>query len=178
MTKLTSKINVAMYLSMMTLAAAAPASASAFAGVGLGGAPPKSQHHNGVSKAKYIKAADKLCAAMNTELAPAFSATRDANLGYALENETTVSAEIEASAHTTLTTFQKLRKVSRPSVGRNELIGYFNAESVYLTETFNYGVALHNDEPAAIGTASAKAELAKISANEAVSSYGFKVCGL
>jgi hypothetical protein len=177
---MTRKLNipVALYLSMMALAAAAPASASAFAGVGTEGAPPKPSHHKGVSKAKYIKAADKLCTTMNTELAPAFSDSRSTNLVYALENEAAVSAEIESSAHATLATFQKLRKVSRPSVGRNELIGYFNAESIYLVETTNYGVALHNDEPVAIGTASARAELAKVEASEAVRSYGFKVCGL
>ena len=167
-----------MLLSMIaiTLAAATPAAASAMPQVGLGGAPAKSPHAKGVSKTAYIRQADQLCTTMTAEYTPAWEGIKAAmNTG----TYTATAAEaITASAKATETTFQKLRSLPRPVAGRSQLIGYFNATSERLTDSYNVGVDENNEEPFALGSNAAKAEIAKVTASEAIAGYGFKVCGL
>ena len=177
---MTRKINIqaALYLSMMALAATAPG-AQAFTGVGIGGSTPTQHtksHVKGVSKTAYIKTADRLCTSMDSEFTPAWEGIKAAlNTG---SYTTSAGEAIMTSAKATEATFLKLRALPRPVTGRNELIGYFNADSERLTDSYNVGVDENNEEPFALGSNAAKAEIAKVTASEAIASYGFKVCGL
>src|ERR1700677_3565577 len=170
-----------MLLSMIaiTLAAATPAAASAMPQVGLGGAPAKSApapHAKGVSQTAYIRQADQLCTTMTTEYTPAWEGIKAAlNTG---TYTAAAATAITASAKATEATFQKLRALPRTAARRSQLIGYFNATSERLTDSYNVGVDENNEEPFALGSNAAKAEIAKVTASEAIASYGFKVCGL
>jgi hypothetical protein len=176
---MTSTKNIALALSTIAVGfAGLTSTATALPGVGIGGAPPKPSSHKhakGVSKAKYIKTADRLCATMNTEFTPAWEGIKAA---MSTDGSAAAGEAIMVSAKATQATFLKLRALPRPVAGGIELIGYFNADSERIVASYNVGVDEHNEEPFALGSDAAKAEIAKVAADEAVANYGFTVCGL
>ncbi len=182
---MTRKLNipVALYLSMIALAAATPTSAGAFAGVGTEGQAPKATHHTRHTaknaKAVYIKTADRLCATINGELTPAVQAMLPANLPAAVANPAGVAPVVMAAANQAQITFRTLRATRRPGdvTGGNILVGYFNAESERLTASYNFGVDVANQQWGTAGVDNTTAGTAQTIAAQAAHAYGFKVCG-